>query len=109
MRSVRTSFQSGQKSGSLRRFRIQEFSRRRYQFQHSIVQERDSRTEHQSFTNVVGHKHGGYREFLSQRKELTLEGPPRHRVESREGFVEEEKSRLTREGTRDSSALLLAA
>jgi len=71
--------------------------------------QRDARREHERLAHVVCDEDHGLAEPFLQRRELTLEGRARQRVERAERLVHQKQRRVCRERARDADALSLSA
>src|ERR1039458_9296418 len=93
----------------LRGARLNKLGGPRYNFEPAFLQERDPGSEHQRLANVVGDEKRGLAEGSLQSSEALLHLEPRHRVERRERFIEQQQRRIRRQRARDANALFFAS
>src|ERR1019366_5406129 len=101
--------QGRQERRRLWRSRLYKVFRPRHNFEPSFLQQRDPGSEHERFANVVGDEKRGLAEGSQQTREVLLHLKPRHRVERRERFIEQQQRRIRRQRAGDANPLLFAA
>src|ERR1019366_4165724 len=78
-------------------------------FEPPFLQQRDPGAEQERFADVVGDEKRGLAEGSLHPREALLHLKPRHRVERRERFIQQQQRRIRRQRARDTNPLLFAA
>src|ERR1022692_3055710 len=100
--------QSRQERHRLWRSRLHKLIRPGHNFQPPFLQQRDPGAEHERFADVVGDEKRGLAEGLLHPREALLHLKPRHRVERRERFIQQQQGRICRQRAGDSNPLPFA-
>src|ERR1035437_9623558 len=101
--------QGRQERHRLWRSRLNKLIRPGHRFEPPFLQQRDPGAEHERFANVVGDEKRGLAEGSLHAREALLHLKPRHRVERREGLVQQQQRCIRRQRAGDSNPLLFAA
>src|SRR5664279_2828941 len=101
--------QGRQERHRLWRSRLSKLIRPGHKFQPPFLQQRDPGAEHERFADVVGDEKRGLAEGSLHAHEALLHLKPRHRVERRERFVQQQQRRIRRQRAGDADPLFLAA
>src|ERR1035438_5095785 len=101
--------QGRQERHRLWRSRLSKLIRPGHKFEPAFLQQRDPGAEHERFADVVGDEKRGLAEGSLHPREALLHLKPRHRVERRERFIQQQQRRIRRQRARDTNPLLFAA
>src|ERR1017187_3715271 len=101
--------QGRQERHRLWRSRLHKLIRAGHNLEPPFLQQRDPGSEHERLANVVGDEKRGLAEGSLHAREALLHLKPRHRVERRERFIQQQQGRIRRQRAGVSTPLLFAA